>query len=338
MMNKEQSTMEKINAQAKAAETEQAVQAEQARENALYNRLNVLAPNDGYTLVFDEQSGEKYACYRVGETLTFKAESKIAQKAYNPRPVYIPKEIDPEGILIDAARSWACKCKYDERVRRLKNSISHAQDMERLLEFMDDACETFYKFLDGIDAPLYAAAAIGIDGKDGKPDEYAEKLRRVVALYLESSVKIGFDFPEMVEKFSAAGTSKNERTELLEKLCGWLKSGWTANSRLVCAAAKVGRGDVEFFASTLTKGLTRKASRIEKTYQNETFITNTLSLYCIDLFQKNGADEKRYEKALAKAAAAEKAAKAEKREQEKAERAAAKKSEKTTKADEKPAK
>lgn len=297
-MNEVKTTAETATAQPEFDAMEKAI----VERTALENRLRETVKNDGYALATDPATGKQYACYKAGETMAVISVADMANKGFRPRAVYIPAEIDPNGVLLEPAIATACRAKYDRAIMVAKNRLSRCKKIEDLPAILKTLCELHYVSRDGADRNTYSAADVAIMTENGDVDTYAEKIRRVIAYYIDGSVNTGFDFKEFAETISAAGLSTKERTDKLKKLSDWLENGYKVESRIKPVNAVVRTQDVKFLESTFTKGLSRKNKRVERTFQNDEFIAKTMALYMVDLFQKNGADEKRFAKLIEKTA------------------------------------
>lgn len=259
--------------------------------DALDKRLRKLVNSNGYKLVTDA-NGKMYACYRFGTLFRFFDVGDIENKKFHPRQVNIPKSIDPNGVLLQPAIATACKSRYDNAITRTKDSIARCRDIDRISKLLDKLILLYYGYTNGADRAVYAAGSIAIRTKAGDVDVYAEKIRRVFAYYIDESVNMGFDFKELAEELSQVGLSNTTRNKILKRLSSWLGSGYTLESSIRPVNAVVRADGIQLF-----KSLSYKQS--EKT--NE-LIEKNLALYAIDLCQRGGADEKRYNRLLKKAA------------------------------------
>ena len=283
------------------------IEASRVAEAALERRLAAKARKDGYTLMTDEKTGEQYACYRVGETLEFVAIADIANKKFNLRYVYIPAEIDPDGVLLPAATVKAIQAYYNTTIETKKSALARSKDIVRVREIMEQLAVLHYQSRNGADRNAYKAA-FRIEDAAGNTDTYAERIASVVAYYLYGGVDIGFDFTEFAADLSAPGLSNTKRLEILKRLCGWLKGGYTVESRIKPVNAVVRTADAVDLYKSFYRGLARKNGIALKTAQNDKFIQEQCALFMVDLFQKNGADEKRFARLVGEREAAKKAA------------------------------
>lgn len=279
-----------------------------------------------------------FAVYKVGKEYGAQrvdGEKGLASvKPYHAKKVYIPSEIDVNGILTERAGQIATRAYYAARIETAKKALS-STDATRRAMAADMLAGLYYMITDGAAKTAYNAQPL---------DAYAEKIATVIAggvcdyvahtveTYTADGEKVvaaeitagerAFDVSALAAALTSPAQSAKDCESLCAKFARWIGNGWTVNSVIPALKVGVKPADVDKLRKAMFAGLRATGGVMQWTMAAQKTAFVQIARFGTLLVAENGADYARMIKAAGKADAEAKALKA-------AERAAAKRAEKS---------
>lgn len=244
--------------------------------------------SDGYSLQaielyqIAEADGTKrpiyghFAVYKIGMEYGIQrvdGEKGLASvKPYHAKKVYIPSEIDVNGILTERAGQIATRAYYAARIETAKKALS-STDAERRAVAADMLAGLYYMITDG-------------------------------------AAKTAYNAQPLAAALTSPAQSAKDCESLCAKFARWIGNGWTVNSVIPALKVGVKPADVDKLRKAMFAGLRATGGVMQWTMAAQKTAFVQIARFGTLLVAENGADYARMIKAAGKADAEAKALKA----------------------------